>query len=285
MKDALSTLNFVLETLPSLWIHHARDSSVYGYLDKLVKPAIQNLYGKNTECKAWLHLIGEFHLPYFDMGAIDSTHLFGLDELIIFSFYARNIHRYSRVADLGANIGIHSICLSKLGYKVNAFEPDPAHLTRFRHNCNLNSVSPEINQSAVSIDDGEAEFTRVIGNTTGSHLSGAKQEPYGKLDRFIVQTKSFGKILAEHDLLKIDVEGHEASIISSTSPSEWMRTDAILEVGSRANAEIIYNHFQGSGINMFAQASSWLKVEKVEDMPTSYTQGSLFVSAKKEMPW
>lgn len=285
MKDSLSTLNFVLEALPSLWRHHSRDSSIYSYLDCLVRPAVQELYGENAECKARLIGLGDFHLPFFAMGAIDSTHLFGLDELIIFSYYARNSRRYSRVADLGANIGCHSICLSKLGYKVNAFEPDPDHLERIRLNCHLNGVSPEINASAVSKEDGEAEFTRVVGNTTGSHLSGAKQDPYGELRKFVVPTKSFRKILANHDLLKIDVEGHEAAIISSTSPSEWMKADAIIEIGSKENADIVYSHFSGSEINLFAQALSWEKVESLADMPSSYTHGSLFISAKKEMPW
>ena len=285
MKDSLSSLNFVLEALPSLWRYHSRDSSIYAYLDSLVKPAVEDLYGRYAECNARLIGLGDFHLPFFSMGAIDSTHLFGLDELIIFSFYARNAGKYSKVADLGANIGLHSICLSKLGYKVESFEPDQDHLERFRLNCKLNGVSPEINASAVSREDGEAEFTRVVGNTTGSHLSGAKQDPYGELSKFIVPTRSFRKILSDHDLLKIDVEGHEASIISSTSPSEWLNADAVVEIGSKDNADIIYSHFKGSEINLFAQALSWSKVESLADMPTSYTHGSLFISAKKEMPW
>jgi len=285
MKDSLCSLNFVLEALPSLWRYHSRNSSIYTYLDSLVKPAIQELYGKNSECNSRLIGLGNFHLPFFSMGAIDSTHLFGLDELIIFSFYARNRDRYSKVADLGANIGLHSICLSKLGYKVDSFEPDPDHLERFRLNCKLNGVSPEIHASAVSREEGEAEFTRVVGNTTGSHLSGAKQDPYGELQKFIVPTKSFRKILADHGLLKIDVEGHEAAIISSTSPSEWITTDALIEIGSEENASIIYSHFEGTRINLFAQALSWSKVESLADMPTSYTHGSLFISARKEMPW
>lgn len=285
MKDSLCTLNFVLEALPSLWKYHSRNTSIYGYLDGIVRPAIQELYGKDSDSKARLFGLGDFHLPFFAMGAIDSTHLFGLDELIIFSFYAKNKHRYRKVADLGANIGLHSICLSKLGYKVNAFEPDPYHLERIKLNCNLNGVTPEITGSAVSIEDGQAEFTRVVGNTTGSHLSGAKQDPYGELQKFVVPTKSFRKIVVDHDLLKIDVEGHEAAILSSTKPSEWISTDAIIEIGTETNASIIFNHFKDSGINLFAQALSWSRVETLADMPTSYMHGSLFISAKEEMPW
>ena len=132
----------------------------------------------------------------------------------------------------------------------------------------------------VSIDDGETEFTRVVGNTTGSHLSGAKDDPYGELERFIVPTRAFKTILLGHDLLKIDVEGHEANIVCSTSPTDWSNSDAILEVGSISNSERIFNHFKDSNINLFAQSLSWQKVSSLSDMPSSYKDGSLFISAK-----
>ena len=260
--EPLSTINFILQILPSIKKFHSRTSPIYQYLDGLLKPAVEELFGANSNCKADLTDIGNLHLPYFSMGAINSTHLFGLDELLIFSFYQSNITRYKSVADLGANIGLHSICLSKLGFTVDSFEPDPEHLKRIELNMNLNNVAPNIIPAAVSIEDGETEFTRVVGNTTGSHLSGAKDDPYGELERFSVPTRAFRTILLEHDLLKIDVEGHEANIICSTKPIDWSNSDAILEVGSIINAERIFDHFKDSNINLFAQSLSWQKVTK-----------------------
>src|SRR5437016_1885028 len=58
---------------------------------------------------------GELTLPYRRMGAIDSIDLFGLDELIIFSFYWANRKRYRRTVDIGANIGVHSILMARCG--------------------------------------------------------------------------------------------------------------------------------------------------------------------------
>ena len=52
---------------------------------------------------------GEISLPYFKMGAIDSHDLFGLDEMIIFSYYYNNKNKYKKVSDLGANIGLSLI--------------------------------------------------------------------------------------------------------------------------------------------------------------------------------
>ena len=281
----LSSINFILEVLPSLTRYHSRSSSVYQFLDTLLKPAVDDLYGHNSTGDSDLLGVGNIKLPYFSMGSINSTHLFGLDELIIFSFYSKNKSLYNSVADLGANIGLHSIVLSKLGYTVDSYEPDPEHLSRINHNISLNNVHPNIIPAAVSIHDGTTEFTRVVGNTTGSHLSGAKDDPYGELEKFSVPTRSFKTILREHDLLKIDVEGHEADIICSTDTKDWNNTDAILEVGSFKNAEKIFHHFRDSNINLFAQSLCWQKVLSVSDMPTSYKDGSLFVSSKETMPW
>ena len=45
----------------------------------------------------------------------------------IFLFYFLKRFNYRHVADIGANIGLHSILLSKFGFKVDSYEPDPYH--------------------------------------------------------------------------------------------------------------------------------------------------------------
>ena len=58
------------------------------------------------------------------MGAIDSLDLFGLDEMIIFSYYYNNRNRYNKVVDVGANIGLYSIYAAKTkNCNVFSFEP------------------------------------------------------------------------------------------------------------------------------------------------------------------
>ena len=71
---------------------------------------------------------GDLDFPYREMGAINTLHLFGLDELIIFSYYWANKSRYKKVADLGANIGLHSIIMDRCGFSINSYEPDPMHI-------------------------------------------------------------------------------------------------------------------------------------------------------------
>ena len=128
-------------------------------------------------------------------------------------------------------------------------------------------------------------FTRVLGNTTGSHLAGSKNNPYGNLNKFKVDVVPFLEICKASDLIKIDVEGHEAKILLSTNNNDWSNTDAIVEVGNQENCNQIFEHFQNIEINLFSQKKSWERVSKIEDMPNSYKEGSLFISKKEKMPW
>src|SRR5690606_22991553 len=112
-----------------------------------------------------------------------------------------------RVADIGANLGLHSIILERCGCKVRAYEPDPAHFQLLSDNLASNACERiQSIQAAVSIAAGEQEFIRVLGNTTGSHLVGAKPSPYGELERFPVRLTPIGPIVEWADLLKVDAE-------------------------------------------------------------------------------
>lgn len=229
---------------------------------------------------------GPLAFPYFRMGAVDSLALFDIDELIIFAFYHANRGRYRRVADIGANIGLHSIVAARCGFEVRCFEPDPHHFERLRTNLAANgatAVAPT--NAAVAETEGTLEFVRVLGNTTGSHLAGAKPDPYGELERFPVRTLPFGPILEWADLVKMDVEGFEKALLTGTGRAPWETTDAIVEIGNADNAAAVFAHFRGLGVGLFAQKLGWAPVTELAGMPTSYREGSLFVSCKPQVPW
>ena len=229
---------------------------------------------------------GALTLPYRRMGAIDSIDLFGLDELIIFAFYWANRARYRRTIDIGANIGLHSILMARCGFAVRAFEPDPVHVEILRASLKLNDITAvDVVEAAVSDRDGETEFVRVRGNTTGSHLAGAKANPYGDLDRFSVAVRNFPDAILGADFVKIDAEGHEAVILRSLPAERWQKLDAMVEVGTAENAHALFDHFDALPVSLFAQKIGWERVSGVEDMPVGHREGSLFISAKAEMPW
>jgi FkbM family methyltransferase len=281
--DALATL---IEALPSQMADHVPGSAGHDRLRRVARGAVESRFADTAAKPHPLGPFGEVVFPYHRMGAVDSLDLLDIDELIVLAFYWTNRKRYRRVADLGANIGLHSLALARCGLEVRAYEPDPdtfAMLERNLRDNDARSVTPI--RAAVSDKDGSAEFVRVLGNRTGSHLAGAKADPYGELERFAVEVKAFAPIAAWADLVKIDVEGHEAALIAATDATTWRGTDAIMEVGSPANARAVFDHLNGLNVSMFAQKLGWSRVRGLGDMPTSYRDGGLFVTAAYTMPW
>jgi FkbM family methyltransferase len=280
----MSIFDDLFEVIPSMPDRHATNDPVWRIWKAAAAPAVEAAFG-NRGLDQGFGPFGNVSMPYFKMGKIDSLDLFGMDELIIFAFYRSNRHRYKRVVDFGANIGLHSIIMSRCGFDVRSFEPDPIHLERLRKNLHLNNVCAEVRDVAVALTDGEAEFVRVLGNTTGSHLKGAKSDPYGGTEVLKVRVEDARPHLHWADLAKIDIEGLEAELLTGLPHETWSDTDAIVEVGTKENANRILDHFRGSPVRLFAQKIGWRPVAKLEDMPFSHRDGSLFISTKASMSW
>lgn len=283
----MKSINQIFDLIISNPSSHSRENEFYIELDKELKNIIHNSTFKNKNHEPTdFGPYGNIIFPYTEMGAINSLDLFGLDEIIIFALYWSNRKRYKKAADIGANIGLHSLLMSKCDWIVNSFEPDPKHAEAIKINLDINNANNvEIIQKAVSDKDDNKSFIRVLGNTTGSHLEGAKENPYGDLEKFNVETVSIKSILKENDFVKMDVEGEEANIILSTDNSDWKTTDMMLEVGSNQNAEKVFHHLEKIGVSSFSQKIGWSKVSSLTDIPTTYKEGSLFISDSDKMNW
>jgi FkbM family methyltransferase len=285
-NSASSILESLFLALPELHAHHKRSGNIYEFIKKAIRSQIEILFSPKEDKSVDFKPFGEIIFPYHKMGAIDSLNLFDLDELIIFSYYWLHRKRYFRAIDIGANIGLHSIILNKCGFEVQSYEPDPAHYGILKSNLKKNNCSKTTPLNfAISSKDEEMEFTRVLGNTTGSHLSGSKANPYGDLEKFPVKVKAIKSIIGWADLIKMDAEGHEKEILISTEKKDWQKTDAFVEVENSQNAKAIYEHFNTLKVHLFSQKNNWKKVENLDAMPTSYREGSLFITCKEDMLW
>jgi FkbM family methyltransferase len=239
-----------------------------------------NKSNKNNK-KIFLNKNFSFYHQKISFGNISSLNLLEIDELLIFLFYIKNYSNYKRFIDIGANIGLHSIIMSKLGLKVWSYEPDPWHVNLMKKNIKLNRAkNVKIHQCAVSSKNKISSFTRVLGNTTGSHISGAKKKVYNEIDKFKVKVLSAKKIINKKNLIKIDAEGEEAKIINSLSKNDIIINDFILEVGNKENAKIIFHKLKKLNITSYSQKNNFKIVKKISDIPTSYKEGSLFISSK-----
>lgn len=279
-------LGRLLLALPSLYRQHIPTSDVYDLLKQVARQEVENIFYCPEPREIEFGPFGCLVFPYHPMGVFDSLNLFDLDELIILSFYWTNRYRYQRVLDVGANIGLHSIILSRCGFEIRAYEPDPEHFKILQRNLALNHCDrvTAFNQ-AISDKTGVKEFIRVLGNTTGNHLAGSKPHPYGELERFPVEVEAIEPLFGWADLIKLDAEGHEKEILLSTRKQDWLKTDALVEVENETNAKLLYEHFGGLEVNLFSQKINWQRVTNEDHVPTSYREGTLFVTCKNEMPW
>jgi FkbM family methyltransferase len=280
----MSTLDLLFDALGESPALHAHGSAFYKLCKPTARAMVQELFSAEERVAREFGPFGSLSLPYTKMGAIDSVDLFGLDELIIFAFYRANRSRYRRALDVGANLGLHSMVMARCGFQVKAFEPDPWHFDLLKKNLEANRVQVEAIRAAVSTSDGEAQFVRVLGNTTGSHLAGSK-DSYGEKETFTVPTHSIGPLFDGADFAKIDAEGHEKDLLLAATAAQLKKLDIMVEIGNPANAKAVFEHLQAIGIGMFAQKIGWRRVQRLDDVPTSHREGSLFISAKAAMPW
>ena len=267
---------------------HARSTSWWRFNEVLASESTASLRPSFDALEPFrFGPLKNFTFSYFSMGAVDSMDLFGLDELILFSFYWRNRGLYKNVVDLGANIGLHTVVLGLLGYEVTSFEPDPLHAQLLRKHVIDNQVEDRVKlfEEAVTADGGSVDFIRVLGNTTGSHVAGAKSDPYGELERFSVPSRPVVEALEGADLVKMDVEGLEADLLEAFLTSGRGGTDIICEIGSDSNAERVWRAAQSAGLNIFSQKLNWQCARGPSGLPTSYREGSVFISTRRGMPW
>ena len=191
---------------------HSRDNNFFVELESKIVTEISSLHSEDSSDHITMGELGTLIFPYLKMGSVDSSKLFGLDELILFSFYFVNRNRYKRTLDLGANIGLHTLVMKKLGLSVTSYEPDLTHLLQIKLVMELNNLTDQgLIPRAISDRNGKMEYLRVLGNTTGSHLLGSKEKVHGPTEIITVEVDDIFGVLANgnFDFVKMDMEGHE----------------------------------------------------------------------------
>lgn len=226
---------------------------------------------------------GRLDFPYVEMGRIDSLHLFAEPETQIFAIYHAHRGKWKNVLDIGANLGLHSILLSRCGFTVWAYEPDFEHFQHLERNLQANNCRRvQANMAAVHLENAEANFVRVLNNTTGSHLEGYKNS-YGPRETVIVPTVDCRPLWGWADFAKIDCEGNEAEILLTTTQRDMKHLSFIVEVRNEDNASKIYRHFTELEVPMWSAKQDWERVRVFNQVPKANREGPLYIG--HEGPW
>ncbi|MEX0306478.1 MAG: FkbM family methyltransferase [Ruegeria sp.] len=130
-----------------------------------------------------------------------------------------------KVLDIGANFGLYSLFFASIlgaNSQIHAFEPNPILFERLTTNCRLNGFdNVNLNPFALSGETGEAILSIELRGETATNLGEARltNDPtrmdITKYETMQVQTRTLFELTHLHgaDFAKLDVEGHEPSIL------------------------------------------------------------------------
>ena len=120
--------------------------------------------------------------------------------------------------DVGANVGSVSLLLADTIEDAILFEPNPVAAARARENLARNQLGFKVYEFALSDTNGEIRFECHGGVDVGGHV--AVNAANSQTATRVVQCIAFDEFLRQHgdpdfpvSLVKIDVEGHENSVL------------------------------------------------------------------------
>jgi FkbM family methyltransferase len=121
------------------------------------------------------------------------------------------------IVDLGANIGLTSIYLSKRygAHTIVAVEPDRDNLRLIRRNFAQNGIVGQIIDAAIGASDGKVRFAA----DNDSNL-GRVSEQGREVDMISMKTLMERANLEHIDVLKMDIEGGEGPLLAGPTP--WL---------------------------------------------------------------
>ena len=214
-------------------------------------------------------------------GYVDVKRILALkSELDLYNFFLKYKKNYRSFADVGANVGIHTLFASKIFKFIYSYEPLKTHYNLLKKNIVLNNFKNiKIIKKAVSIDDNNKFLIELEKNTTATHLETANRSKYGKLKKWLVKCISIKKIISKFDLIKFDVEGLEAKLLKNIN-FENKFSDLIVEIHNYKNSKDIFKKLS-SYKNISIYKIKNLKISPIKtfkDMPKSSFDGHLFVT-------
>ena len=272
-----SFVSFDLDLVKKKFPNLKQGSKNYSNLQKKIELSLKKVDLKVNKVFSFKEF-GKIIFPYYSMGKDNSFNLFNANELVVFYIYLKGKKKYKNVADMGANLGLHSIILNKCGYNVTSFEPDPVTFSKLKANIKLNKIKNiKLVNKAVYTNNKTVKFTRVFDNMFSSHIS-AEKSSYGMKKEIMVKTVKISELIEKFDFIKIDIEGSESKVIRSIGRKNFFSTDIIVEIGNKKNAKEIFDFLKKNKLKSYSQKNNFKLVSNLKMMPISHKEGTLFIS-------
>ena len=142
--------------------------------------------------------------------------------------WAHLARRSSVIFDVGANSGTYALAAAAINpaARVLAFEPLPAMAEQLRGDVRANGLAVEVVEVAASDTEGTARFHMAEDNSIGSLEALAEGRETAGFDVTVARLEAYGT----PDLLKIDVEEHEAAVLRGLGAALDRRPALLIEV-------------------------------------------------------
>ncbi len=226
-----------------------------------------------------LALLAEASLPYYGYVEVDfpecprivmftnndapgiSSAMRGAFEPHSMKVWARLCRGATGILDIGANVGIYSLCAARVrpDLTVHAYEPNPYAYARLRVHKVINALDNIVeHQVAIGPEDGMAGFGWVV-KPGGNIASGGGFSHYHKgvrKERLLVQVVNLDRsgiapTLGARPLVKIDVEGAEGIVIDAMKETIGLRPDMILETFNKETCDALNAQFLPLGYRVY----------------------------------
>ena len=172
--------------------------------------------------------------------------------------FLRKHHSGGTLIDVGANVGSVSLLLADTIEDAILFEPNPVAAARARENLARNRLGFKVYELALSDTNGEIRFESHGAVDSGGHVvAGTKGSQAATR---VVQCITFDEFLRRHgdpgfpvSLVKIDVEGHENSVLRGMRQflAERRPPLVMFEYLQRTNLEETLKFFAEVGYQVF----------------------------------
>lgn len=240
MKRMMHKIPLLKRLYPSLLRRWANFAWVGGYRIADYQGVLLNLHHKNFVDRQ-IAFYGDFE-----------------ERQMRFFFEKMRAERPLLFLDIGANFGLYALygARHKTAERIHAFEPDPRNIAQFQGHLFLNGLVGKIHLHAVAVSEqaGDLPFTFYPDTSTGqtrvsSTSEGAVMVKCVTLDDLFPETEQ--KIF-----LKVDVEGHELSVLRGASQL-LQNNDCFLQVECfPVNAE---------AVEKFMAAAGYAVLNRIED--------------------
>lgn len=159
--------------------------------------------------------------------------------------------RHGTFIDIGANVGLISMLLADVTDAAILFEPNPIAAARARENVQLNQLSFEVHEIALSDENG----TIALEDRGGVDTCNRTTDQNSSIRARTVQRKTLDQVLAERGgpsppvtLVKIDVEGHENWVLRGMRKLLLTQRPVVMfEYLERTDLKQVFDLFAQSG--------------------------------------